>query len=117
VCTINKLDKLRALPPHWIEHNREHATDYVRWAEVAEDAGQDTAAVRIRAAIELVAQANDTLQEALDALGGQLSGIDLQEAQPLAQRLRANYGFVADLDHLSIPGLCQACTEGAVGLS
>ena len=70
---MNELDKLRALLPHWIEHNQEHATDYVRWAEVAKGAGRDPAAVHIRAAVELVAQANDALQEALDALGGPIS--------------------------------------------
>lgn len=70
---MNELDKLRALLPHWIEHNREHAADYVRWAKVAEEAGREAAAGRIRAAIGLVAQANDALQEALDALGGPVS--------------------------------------------
>ncbi len=70
---MNELDKLRALLPHWIEHNQEHAADYVRWAEVADSAGRGKAAGRIRAAIELVAQANDALQEALDGLGGPVS--------------------------------------------
>jgi Fur family ferric uptake transcriptional regulator len=44
---------------------------------------------------------------------GKVTGIDLQEAQPLAERLQAKHGFVADLDHLSIPGLCEACTKSA----
>ena len=44
---------------------------------------------------------------------GQVTGIDLQDAQPLAQKLQARYGFVADLDHLSIPGLCRTCAERA----
>jgi Fur family transcriptional regulator, ferric uptake regulator len=42
---------------------------------------------------------------------GQVTGIDLQEAQPLAQQLLARYGFAADLNHLSISGLCQRCAE------
>jgi Fur family ferric uptake transcriptional regulator len=42
---------------------------------------------------------------------GKVTGIDLQKAHPLAERLRADYGFVVDLDHLSILGLCQACAE------
>lgn len=70
---MNELDKLRALLPHWIEHNQEHAADYVRWAEMAEGAGHDSAGGRIRTAINLVTQANDALQEALDALGGPIS--------------------------------------------
>jgi Fur family ferric uptake transcriptional regulator len=42
---------------------------------------------------------------------GKVTGIDLEEAGPLAERLWANHGFVTDLDHLSIPGLCRACAE------
>lgn len=44
---------------------------------------------------------------------GQVSGIDLQEGQPLARQLEARYGFVTDLDHLSISGLCQTCAARA----
>jgi Fur family ferric uptake transcriptional regulator len=44
---------------------------------------------------------------------GKVAGIDLEEAQPLAERLRAKHGFVADLDHLSIPGQCRACAARA----
>jgi Fur family ferric uptake transcriptional regulator len=45
---------------------------------------------------------------------GKVRGIDLQEAQGLAEQLHARYGFVADLDHLSIPGLCRACAGGSL---
>jgi Fur family transcriptional regulator, ferric uptake regulator len=44
---------------------------------------------------------------------GQVSGIDLQEAGPLAEHLKAQHGFTADLDHLAISGLCRACVEHA----
>ena len=44
---------------------------------------------------------------------GKVIGVDLEEAQPLAERFRARYGFAADLDHLSISGLCRACAERA----
>jgi Fur family ferric uptake transcriptional regulator len=40
---------------------------------------------------------------------GKVMGIAIAEAQPLAQRLCAEHGFVADLDHLSITGLCREC--------
>ena len=43
---------------------------------------------------------------------GKVRGIDLQEAQALAEQLQARYGFVADLDHLSISGLCRECASG-----
>ena len=44
---------------------------------------------------------------------GKTRGIDVQEAQGLAEQLQAHYGFVADLDHLSINGLCRTCAERA----
>lgn len=44
---------------------------------------------------------------------GQVMGINLEEAQPLAERIQARYGFAVDLDHLSIPGLCSSCAEQA----
>jgi Fur family ferric uptake transcriptional regulator len=44
---------------------------------------------------------------------GKVTGIDLEEARPLAEQLKAKYGFTADLDHLSIAGLCRACAERA----
>lgn len=42
---------------------------------------------------------------------GQVTGIDLQEGQPLARQLQDRYGFVTDLDHLSISGLCRTCAD------
>jgi len=45
---------------------------------------------------------------------GKVMGIDLQEARPLAEQFRARYGFAADLDRLSISGLCRACAERGV---
>jgi Fur family ferric uptake transcriptional regulator len=42
---------------------------------------------------------------------GKVMGIDVEEGRPLAQRLRAGHGFVADLDRLSISGLCGECAE------
>ncbi len=44
---------------------------------------------------------------------GAIDGIDLQEMGELAERLRALYGFVTDLEHLSIPGLCARCAGPA----
>jgi Fur family ferric uptake transcriptional regulator len=44
---------------------------------------------------------------------GKVTGIDLEEAQPLAQQLQVQHGFVPDLDRLSISGLCRACAERA----
>ena len=43
-------------------------------------------------------------------LCGAVAGVELEEAQPLAERLLADHGFAVDLDHLTIPGLCRACS-------
>jgi hypothetical protein len=58
-------DKLRALLPHWIEHNQEHAADFRRWAEQAGEAAAD-----IEAAAAQMEAANQALALALDKLGG-----------------------------------------------
>jgi Fur family ferric uptake transcriptional regulator len=42
------------------------------------------------------------------ACGG-VSGVELEPVLPLLAFLRESLGFEADLDHLSVPGLCQGC--------
>jgi hypothetical protein len=59
-------DKLRALLPHWIEHNAEHAAEFRRWAELAGEATGD-----IRAAAAQMEAANESLAAALKKLGTQ----------------------------------------------
>jgi hypothetical protein len=70
---MTDIEKLRALLPHWIEHNREHALEFGRWAGTAEQAGHQAAADLIRQAMQGVQQANDDLAKALDVLGGPVS--------------------------------------------
>jgi hypothetical protein len=64
---MNENDKLRVLIPHWIEHNKEHADEFRRWAEQAGDASAD-----ILAAAEAMAHINESLVSALEKLGGAL---------------------------------------------
>jgi hypothetical protein len=70
---VTEIEKLRALLPHWMEHNDEHAAEYERWAETALSAGAGKAAERIRSAAQQMAQAGLALQQALDDLGGPVS--------------------------------------------
>jgi len=42
---------------------------------------------------------------------GRVIGVDLEELQPFARELETKYGFAADLDRLSVTGLCQSCVE------
>jgi uncharacterized tellurite resistance protein B-like protein len=62
---MNEMEKLRALIPHWIEHNEEHAGEFIRWAEQAGEA-----AVDIRAAAAAMAKVNESLSAAVEKLGG-----------------------------------------------
>jgi hypothetical protein len=61
---ITDLEKLRMLPPYWIEHNAEHAAEFRQWAERAGGAGAD-----IRAAAKALEQANRALTAAQEKLG------------------------------------------------
>ena len=62
---MNETKKIRLLIPHWIEHNDEHAEEYLRWAEHAGEASPD-----LLAAVAAVAQVNRALTAALGKLGG-----------------------------------------------
>jgi uncharacterized tellurite resistance protein B-like protein len=62
---MNEIEKLRALIPHWIEHNEEHADEFMRWAERAGEA-----AVDLRTAVAAMAKVNDALSAAVEKLGG-----------------------------------------------
>jgi len=42
-----------------------------------------------------------------------VTGVAAAEAQDLADRLTAEYGFAPDLGRLSIPGLCAHCAQEA----
>ena len=68
---MNDVEKVRALLPHWMEHNQEHAGEFEAWAEKAIAAGHETAAQTIRSAAEAMQQVNDALRSALDELGGE----------------------------------------------
>lgn len=61
-------EKLRALLPHWIEHNAEHAAEFRQWAEKARLAGQREAADEIDTAAKELSWVNEALNAALQKL-------------------------------------------------
>jgi hypothetical protein len=63
-------EKLRALLPHWMEHNDEHAAEFRAWADRARAAGHDNVAGQIEAAAQELVAVNGSLRAALEALGG-----------------------------------------------
>ena len=65
---MNEVEKLRMLIPHWMEHNDEHAEEYRRWAGKAAGAGAD-----LLAAVEALKKVNQSLETALEKLGGESS--------------------------------------------
>jgi len=58
-------EKLRSLIPHWIEHNHEHAAEYLKWAEKAGEGSK-----YIKEAGTALDKVNWALKQALDELGG-----------------------------------------------
>jgi hypothetical protein len=61
-------DKLRVMLGHWIEHNDEHAAEFLRWVERAGPAAEE-----LRAAARGIKESSRHLAEALQRLGGPLS--------------------------------------------
>ena len=55
---MDDMEKLRVLLPHWMEHNDEHAADFVGWAAKATLAGHEDAAHMIVRAADSIGQAN-----------------------------------------------------------
>ena len=66
---MKEIDKLRALLPHWIEHNGEHARSFEEWAERVRATGEGELAAQIAAAAEKMVAANRDLERALEQVG------------------------------------------------
>jgi len=66
---MNDQEKVRALLPHWIEHNAEHAAEFRLWAERVRAAGQEDAAEEIELAAKELGWVNEALTSALETLG------------------------------------------------
>jgi hypothetical protein len=70
MATKTDQDKLRALLPHWIEHNAEHAAEFRTWAEKARALGWEDVAEQIDLAAKELGWVNEALGAARDKLGG-----------------------------------------------
>jgi hypothetical protein len=77
---MNDQEKVRALLPHWIEHNAEHAAEFRRWAEKVRAAGQEEVAEEIALAAKELGQVNEALTAALERLGQQARHAHNQES-------------------------------------
>jgi len=68
--TLTDIEKLRLLIPHWIEHNRSHAAEFMRWAELARTSGAEQTASLIEKAAARLQKAEADLTAALEKAGG-----------------------------------------------
>lgn len=41
---------------------------------------------------------------------GKIIGVEPQAIEAFAEKVKVEYGFEIDLEHLSVPGLCQGCS-------
>lgn len=64
---MDEQHKLKVLIPHWIEHNEEHAQEFLRYIEACGDAAPD-----LRDAAARMTLVNEALAAALEKLGGGL---------------------------------------------
>jgi hypothetical protein len=60
--------KLQILLDHWIKHNREHAEEFVEWAEKAKGFGQAAVHDEMVQAAQRIGKANESLSAALKQL-------------------------------------------------
>lgn len=68
---MNELEKLQVLLPHWIEHNRGHAEECAKWAELAgQESGTGEVASNLKEALAAMDVVSGHLEKALVAAGG-----------------------------------------------
>jgi hypothetical protein len=63
-------EKLRVLLQHWIEHNGGHVAEFNKWRATMADEHQDRLVAALDRAAEQMDVVSETLQQALDELGG-----------------------------------------------
>ncbi|MCW5200765.1 hypothetical protein VU07_02995, partial [Desulfobulbus sp. F4] len=61
---MNKLDKVRVLLPHWIEHNHGHSAEFLQWAETLAAESPEIGKM-LHAAAESLQNAEHLLEDAL----------------------------------------------------
>ena len=65
---MNELEKIAIRLKHWIGHNLEHVKSYEEVAQVLIGLGLEDASLKIRRAVELSSEANQSFQEALSSI-------------------------------------------------
>ena len=65
---METIKKLEILLSHWIEHNREHAGEYEKWAQKVKEESLLDVSQTIKTAAEVIQKSNVNLQKALNLL-------------------------------------------------
>ena len=60
--------KLNVLLPHWMEHNREHAAEYDKWALQAEAEGFTEVGAALKEAGDVIQKTNEKLLKTWEIL-------------------------------------------------
>jgi hypothetical protein len=66
---VDEVDKLRVLLPHWLEHNADHAGEFLGWAQKARELGYPHVAAHVETAAEKMRSAGEELRLAIALLG------------------------------------------------
>ncbi|MGB9712610.1 MAG: hypothetical protein ACP5J5_00630 [Dissulfurimicrobium sp.] len=74
---MTEIEKLRILLPHLIEHNEEHAREFLRWTSVLEEAGMPDAAAALKKAAFSSGDVTKHLKTAMNLAGGPISGHEI----------------------------------------
>ena len=64
------LEKLQLLLTHWLQHNKSHSLDYLKWADVARQGNHTKTAEFIEQAADFLKKSDKSLEKALASVGG-----------------------------------------------
>ena len=64
------IEKLQILLPHWIEHNKNHESEFRKWADAARAEGLESLAVKLDKAVSSMAVTDEILKKTLTEAGG-----------------------------------------------
>lgn len=62
-------EKLQLLLNHWLQHNKSHSSDYLKWADVARQGNHTKTAEFIEQAAEFLKKSDKSLEKALESVG------------------------------------------------
>jgi len=65
---MDELNKLNHLLNHWIDHNKDHVSNYNEWAEKAEALGEHTLSEVLRRIADESKKLEELFREAIDSI-------------------------------------------------